>query len=197
MSKACGQDRAFCSSRGFGSSLSALVEDGRGPDGPGSIIRAGRSRAAVLATARPSASSIARPGSNGQPIEVSGAIYFPAGSRAGGRPQRDRLGHPTSGVVVACAPALMPDSSRHDPGSGRHAGAKAISWSPPIIRGSACRHASLSHRGKRGSRGARFGARRARRCQHRRLQSLRRVGPQPGGHASLYTGELAASYAPD
>jgi hypothetical protein len=48
---------------------------------------------------------------NGQPIAVSGAIFIPPG----GAPQAGRnviaWAHPTSGVVEACAPSLMPDVS--------------------------------------------------------------------------------------
>ena len=48
-------------------------------------------------------------GLNGEPIAVSGAIFIPPGSA----PERGRdviaWAHPTSGVVEACAPSLMPD----------------------------------------------------------------------------------------
>jgi hypothetical protein len=34
-------------------------------------------------------------------------------------------------------------------------------------------------------------------AEQRRVQPFRRVGSQPGGHAALYTGEIAARYPPD
>ncbi len=50
-------------------------------------------------------------GLNGEPIAVSGAIFIPPGPA----PARGRnviaWAHPTSGVVEACAPSLMPDVS--------------------------------------------------------------------------------------
>src|SRR5687768_15307996 len=48
---------------------------------------------------------------NGRPIAVSGAIYFPAGPAPAGGRNVIAWAHPTTGVVPACAPSLMPDNA--------------------------------------------------------------------------------------
>ena len=50
-------------------------------------------------------------GFNGEPIAVSGAIFVPPGAAAQGSRNVIAWAHPTSGVVEACAPSLMPDVS--------------------------------------------------------------------------------------
>ncbi len=48
-------------------------------------------------------------GLNGEPIQVSAAIFIPPGDPPAGGRNVIAWAHPTSGVVETCAPSLMPD----------------------------------------------------------------------------------------
>ena len=87
------------------------IEMAEASSGPGSIVRVwpllggGPGNAEVFRILYRSTSP------NGQPIEVSGAIYWnPGAAPAGGR-NVIAWAHPTSGVMQACAPSLMPDNA--------------------------------------------------------------------------------------
>jgi acetyl esterase/lipase len=136
-------------------------------------------------------------GLNGRPVEVSGAIYLPPGKPpAGGRPVI-AYAHPTSGVVQKCAPSLMPDNAGliwalqsmiakgYIVAATDYPGLGAPGIHPYLIGVSEGRAVLDSVRAARALPNA--GA------------SDRFVvwGHSQGGHAALYTGELAKSYAPE
>jgi hypothetical protein len=135
-------------------------------------------------------------GINGEPIQVSAAIFIhPSAAPKGGR-NVIAWAHPTTGVARACAVAHA-GRLEHDLGLAQYARQELRRRRHGL---SGPRHAgrsSLPHRGQRRTRGARFGARRPRPSTHGRLEPPRRLGPWPGRHAALYTGELAKSYAPE
>ena len=82
----------------------------RGRGRPGSIIRVW-----PLDGGGPSGAATAfrilyrSTGPSGEPIAVSGAIFIPPGPPPAGGRNMIAWAHPTSGVVEACAPSLMPD----------------------------------------------------------------------------------------
>jgi acetyl esterase/lipase len=136
-------------------------------------------------------------GLKGQPIEVSGAIYVPPGAPpAGGRPVI-AYAHPTSGVVEKCAPSLMPDNA------GLIWGLKSM-----LAKGYVVVATDYPGLGTPGIHPYLIGVSEGRAV----LDSVRAAidlprsgasnrfavwGHSQGGHASLYTGELAKSYAPE
>ena len=136
-------------------------------------------------------------GLKGQPIQVSGAIYIPPGKAPpGGRPVI-AYGHPTSGVVEKCAPSLMPDNA------GLIWGIKSMLAKGYIVvatdypgLGSPGIHPYLI--GKSEGRAV-LDSVRAAIALPRSGASNRFVlwGHSQGGHAVLYAGELAKSYAPE
>jgi acetyl esterase/lipase len=136
-------------------------------------------------------------GLNGQPIEVSGTIYVPPGKPpAGGRPVI-AYAHPTSGVVQKCAPSLMPDNA------GLIWGLKSM-----LAKGYIVVATDYPGLGAPGIHPYLIGLSEGRAV----LDSVRAAialprsgasnrfvvwGHSQGGHAALYTGELAKSYAPE
>ena len=105
---------AFAFGLGLGPSQTAEavydVKPGEVAGKPGSIIRVW-----PLEGGGPGAGDAFRilyrsTGLNGQPIAVSGAIFIPPGAAPQGSRNVIAWAHPTSGVVEACAPSLMPDS---------------------------------------------------------------------------------------
>lgn len=136
-------------------------------------------------------------GLKGEPIEVSGAIYIPPGpAPAGGRPVI-AYGHPTSGVVEKCAPSLMPDNA------GLIWGIKSM-----LAKGYVVVATDYPGLGTSGIHPYLIGVSEGRAV----LDSVRAAialprsgasnrfvlwGHSQGGHAVLYAGELAKSYASD
>jgi len=136
-------------------------------------------------------------GLKGQPIEVSGAIYIPPGSPPpGGRPVI-AYAHPTSGVVEKCAPSLMPDNA------GLIWGIKSM-----LAKGYIVVATDYPGLGTPGIHPYLIGVSEGRAV----LDSVRAAialprsgasnrfvvwGHSQGGHAALYTGQLAKSYAPE
>src|SRR5579885_2419035 len=80
-------------------------------EGPGSIIRVWPLEGGGPSGAGGTAFRILyrSTGLSGEPIEVSGAIFIPPGAPPPGGRDIIAWAHPTSGVVEACAPSLMPD----------------------------------------------------------------------------------------
>jgi hypothetical protein len=110
---------------------------------------------------------------SGEPIAVSGAIFIPPGPAPADGRDIITWAHPTSGVVELCAPSLMPDLAGTIWGLAdnyRESEARAVLDSVRAARD--LPDAGASNR---------FAV----------------WGHSQGGHASLYTGESAASYAPD
>ena len=136
-------------------------------------------------------------GLKGEPIEVSGAIYIPPGQApAGGRPVI-AYAHPTSGVVEKCAPSLMPDNA------GLIWGLKSM-----LAKGYIVVATDYPGLGTPGIHPYLIGVSEGRAV----LDSVRAAialprsgasnrfvvwGHSQGGHAALYAGELAKSYAPE
>jgi pimeloyl-ACP methyl ester carboxylesterase len=134
---------------------------------------------------------------SGQPIAVSGAIFIPPGPAPAGGRDVIAWAHPTSGVVESCAPSLMPDLA-------------GTIWglSDMLARGYVVVATDYPGLGTPGMHPYLIGESEG----HAVLDSVRAArdfpdagasnrfavwGHSQGGHASLYTGELAASYAPD
>jgi len=136
-------------------------------------------------------------GLKGEPIEVSGAIYIPPGKPpAGGRPVI-AYAHPTSGVVEKCAPSLMPDNA------GLIWGIKSM-----LAKGYIVVATDYPGLGTKGIHPYLIGVSEGRAV----LDSVRAAialprsgasnrfvlwGHSQGGHAVLYAGEMAKSYAPE
>ena len=134
---------------------------------------------------------------SGRPIPVSGAIYIPNGPAPAGGRNIIAWAHPTSGVVPPCAPSLMPDVG-------------GMMWNLPnmIAEGYIVVATDYPGLGTDGIHPYLIGESEARSV----LDSVRAAREMPntgasnrfavwghsqGGHAALFTGEVAARYAPD
>jgi acetyl esterase/lipase len=175
---------AFAFGLGLGPSQTAEaiydVKPGEVAGKPGSIIRVW-----PLEGGGPGAGDAFRilyrsTGLNGQPIAVSGAIFIPPGAAPQGSRNVIAWAHPTSGVVEACAPSLMPDVAGMIWGLADMLarGYVVVATDYPGLGVPGQIHPYL------------IGVSEARAV-------LAVWGHSQGGHASLYTGELAASYAPE
>lgn len=135
---------------------------------------------------------------SGEPISVSAAIFIPPGEPPAGGRNVIAWAHPTSGVVEACAPSLMPDVA-------------GMTWGLPdmLAKGYVVVATDYPGLGAPGTHPYLIGESegravldsvRAARNLPRSGASERFVvwGHSQGGHAALYTGEVAAEgYAPD
>jgi len=136
-------------------------------------------------------------GLKGEPIEVSGAIYIPPGAPPAGGRNVIAYGHPTSGVVEKCAPSLMPDNA------GLIWGIKSM-----LAKGYIVVATDYPGLGTPGIHPYLIGVSEGRAV----LDSVRAAialprsgasnrfvlwGHSQGGHAVLYAGEMAKSYAPE
>lgn len=136
-------------------------------------------------------------GLNGEPISVSAAIFIPPGDPPANGRNVIAWAHPTSGVVESCAPSLMPDIA-------------GLIWglSDILAKGYVVVATDYPGLGSPGIHPYLIGASEGRAV----LDSVRAArnlpksgaserfavwGHSQGGHAALYTGELAASYAPE
>ena len=134
---------------------------------------------------------------SGRPIPVSGAIYIPNGPAPAGGRNIIAWAHPTSGVMPTCAPSLMPDVG-------------GMMWNLPnmITQGYIVVATDYPGLGTDGIHPYLIGESEARSV----LDSVRAARDMPntgasnrfavwghsqGGHAALYTGEVAARYAPE
>jgi len=175
-----------------------------------SIIAAPQSalaqRAGELISAEPVASSLANSqawrvaywttNGRGQPIRVTGMVVAPRGANP---PQpRDVLAwtHGTSGVATRCAPSQSPAFWTHSPGlEGVHKGYVVVAPDYPGL-GSAGVHPYLV--GQDTGRSVLDAVRAARSIPDAAAGNRFAVwGESQGGHASLWTGQIARSYAPD
>ena len=91
--------------------LIPIASDRAAAEGPGPIIRVWPLEGGGPSGAGSTAFRILyrSTGLNGEPIEVSGAIFIPPGAAPAEGRNVIAWAHPTSGVVEACAPSLMPD----------------------------------------------------------------------------------------
>ena len=167
-------------------------------EGPGSIIRVW-----PLEGGGPGGGNAFRilyrsTGLSGQPIEVSGAIFIPPGAAPPGGRNVIAWAHPTSGVVEACAPSLMPDVSGMIWGLADmlRQGYVVVATDYPGLGVPGMIHPYLI--GVSEGRAVLDSVRAARDMPDAAASNRFAVwGHSQGGHASLYTGEIAASYAPD
>jgi acetyl esterase/lipase len=136
-------------------------------------------------------------GLKGEPIPVSGAIFIPSGPAPAGGRNVIAWAHPTSGVAPACAPSLYPDRAgliwnlREMLGQGYvvvatdYPGLGTDGIHPYLIGESEGRAVLDSVRAARhltnGGASNRFAV----------------WGHSQGGHAALFTGEIAARYSPE
>src|SRR3990170_7730694 len=182
-----------------GNSAEALydVKPGEIPGKPGTIIRVW-----PLVGGGPGNSDAFRflyrsTGPKGEPIPVSGAIFIPSGPAPAGGRHIVAWAHPTSGVAPACAPSLYPAiagliwnlsdmlSEGHIVVATDYPGLGTDGIHPYLIGESAGRAVldsvrAAKHLTKSGT-SNRFAV----------------WGHSEGGHAALFTGELAARYAPE
>jgi acetyl esterase/lipase len=136
-------------------------------------------------------------GLTGEPIAVSGAIFIPPGPAPAGGRDVIAWAHPTSGVVESCAPSLMPDLAGTIWGLADilARGYVVVATDYPGL-GTPGIHPYLI--GVSEGRAVLDSVRAARDLPDAGASNRFAVwGHSQGGHASLYTGELAASYAPD
>jgi len=133
----------------------------------------------------------------GEPIALSGAVIIPDGPAPRGGRDIVAWAHPTTGVVERCAPTLLPDFSDTIPGlddmiargyviaATDYRGLGTPGMHPYLIGESEARAVLDSVRAARNLPDSHAGRRFA------------VWGHSQGGHAALFTGELAASYAPE
>jgi hypothetical protein len=137
-------------------------------------------------------------GLNGEPIAVSGAIFIPPGAAPPGGRNVIAWAHPTSGVVTACAPSLMPDVSGMIWGLADMLarGYVVVATDYPGLGVPGLVHPYLI--GVSEGRAVLDSVRAARALPRTGASNRFAVwGHSQGGHAALYTGEIAASYAPE
>jgi acetyl esterase/lipase len=137
-------------------------------------------------------------GLNGEPIAVSGAIFIPPGDAPPGSRNVIAWAHPTSGVVEACAPTLMPDVSGMIWGLANilAQGYVVVATDYPGLGVPGQIHPYLI--GVSEARAVLDSVRAAIALPSTGASNRFAVwGHSQGGHAALYTGELAASYAPE
>lgn len=136
-------------------------------------------------------------GLNGEPIPVTGAIIFPDAPA----PREGRhvvaWAHPTTGVVERCAPTLLPDLSGTIPGlKDMLARGWVIAATDYQGLGTPGMHPYLV--GESEARTVLDIVRAARQLPDSGATERFAVwGHSQGGHAALFTGELAAAYAPE
>jgi acetyl esterase/lipase len=173
------------------------VEPGEIAGEPGSIIRVW-----PLESGGPGNSDAFRflyrsTGLKGEAIPVSGAIFIPSGPAPAGGRSIIAWAHPTSGVAPDCAPSLYPDragliwnlrdmlSQGHIVVATDYPGLGTDGIHPYLIGESAARAVLDSVRA-------------ARQLSKNTASNRFAVwGHSEGGHAALFTGELAARYAPE
>ena len=134
---------------------------------------------------------------SGQPIPVSGAIYIPSGPAPAGGRNVIAWAHPTSGVMPPCAPSLMPDvgGMMWNLGDMLSRGYIVVATDYPGL-GTDGIHPYLI--GESEARSVLDSVRAARELPNSGASNRFAVwGHSQGGHAALYTGEVAARYAPD
>jgi acetyl esterase/lipase len=176
------------------------VSPGEIPGKPGSIIRVWPLEGggpSVIGSANALRFLYRSTGLNGEPIPVSGAIFIPSGPAPADGRDVIAWAHPTSGVVPACAPSLMPDTAGMIWGLAQmlSKGYVVVATDYPGL-GTSGIHPYLI--GESEGRAVLDSVRAARALPDSGASNRFAVwGHSQGGHAALYTGELAARYAPD
>ena len=183
-----------CAGLGF---APAFAEDAEASEGPGSTVNVWPLEGGGPGNSEAFRILYRSTGLNGEPIQVSGAIYWnPGPAPAGGR-NVIAWAHPTSGVVQACAPSLMPDNAGLIWGLADMLaqGYVVVATDYPRL-GTPGIHPYLI--GVSEGRAVLDSVRAARNLPHTGASNRFAVwGHSQGGHAALFTGQLAASYAPE
>jgi acetyl esterase/lipase len=136
-------------------------------------------------------------GLKGEPIPVSGAIFIPSGPAPAGGRNIIAWAHPTSGVAPPCAPSLMPDTAGTiwNLGEMLSHGHVVVATDYPGL-GTDGIHPYLV--GESEGRAVLDSVRAARHFTNSGASNRFAVwGHSQGGHAALFTGEIAARYAPE
>lgn len=133
----------------------------------------------------------------GKPIALSGAVIIPDEPAPEGGRKIVAWAHPTTGVVKRCAPTLLPNFSDTIPGLDEMiARGYVIAATDYKGLGTPGMHPYLI--GKSEAIAVLDSVRAARQLPNTHAGSHFAVwGHSQGGHAALFTGELAASYAPE
>ncbi len=191
---------AFAMFLGLGGDLAEAlydVEPGEIAGAPGSIIRVW-----PLESGGPGSSDAFRflyrsTGMKGEPIPVSGAIFLPSGPAPAGGRHIIAWAHPTSGVAPDCAPSLYPDRAGliWNLSDMLNQGYIVVATDYPGL-GTDGVHLYLI--GESAGRAVLDSVRAARHLSKNTASNRFAVwGHSEGGHAALFTVELAARYAPD
>jgi acetyl esterase/lipase len=173
------------------------VKPGEIPGNPGTIIRVW-----PLESGGPGNSEAFRflyrsTGLKGEPIPVSGAIFIPSGPAPADGRHIIAWAHPTSGVAPDCAPSLYPDRAGliWNLKDMLSEGYIVVATDYPGL-GTDGVHPYLI--GESAGRAVLDSVRAARHLSKNTASNRFAVwGHSEGGHAALFTGELAARYAPD
>jgi acetyl esterase/lipase len=135
-------------------------------------------------------------GANREPVAVTGAILFPA-ERSAGKRDVVAWAHPTTGVDSACAPSLLPDLSGTVQGIDRMADLGYVVVATDYI-GLGTRDAHPYLIGVPAAHAVLDSVRAAQQLHDSQAGHRFAVwGHSQGGHAALFTGILASSYAPE
>jgi acetyl esterase/lipase len=173
------------------------VEPGEIPGKPGTIIRVW-----PLESGGPGNSDAFRflyrsTGPKGEPIPVSGSIFIPSGPPPAGGRHVIAWAHPTSGVAPDCAPSLYPDRAGliWNLKDMLSEGYVVVATDYPGL-GTDGIHPYLI--GESEGRAVLDSVRAARHLTRNGTSNRFAVwGHSQGGHAALYTGEIAKRYAPE
>jgi pimeloyl-ACP methyl ester carboxylesterase len=133
----------------------------------------------------------------GEPLAVSGAIFVPDDLAPPEGRKVVAWAHPTTGVVGKCAPTLLPDLSGTIPGLDDMLSRGFVVVATDYVGlGTPGQHPYLI--GESEARSVLDSVRAARRFPGAKAGDIFTVwGHSQGGHAALFTGQLAASYAPE
>jgi acetyl esterase/lipase len=134
---------------------------------------------------------------NDQPVAVTGAVIFPAQQPKGTRRDVVAWAHPTTGVVSRCAPTLLPDLATTIQGIDELTSKGYVVVATDYIGlGTKDHHPYLI--GASAARNILDSVRAARQIKHTGASHRFAVwGHSQGGHAALFTGQHAGSYAPE
>jgi acetyl esterase/lipase len=164
---------------------------------PGQILRIWPQAGGTVGSGRAFRILYRSTGLGGEPVAFSGAVFLPDGPPPEGRRPIVAWAHPTTGVVEKCAPTLLPDLSGTIPGledmlargwivaATDYEGLGTPGTHPYLIGESEARAVLDSVRAARSLPDADAGNRFA------------VWGHSQGGHAALFTGQLASAYAPE
>ena len=173
------------------------VKPGEIPGKPGTIIRVWPLEAGGPGNSEAFHFLYRSTGSKGEPIPVSGAIFIPSGAAPAGGRNIIAWAHPTSGVMPNCAPSLYPDRAGliWNLRDMLSQGYIVVATDYPGL-GTDGIHPYLI--GESEGRAVLDSVRAARDLPNSGASNRFAVwGHSQGGHAALYTGEIAARYAPE